>query len=382
MSSPRVKVMISAGEASGDLYASALARCLRTRHPEWDLFGCAGSRMLAEGVRPVMDQSKLHVVGLVEVLTHIPGIWGEYRKLVAAARAERPAVAVLTDSPDFHLRVARRLFQAGIPVVYLVAPQAWAWRSGRVKQMSRHLRKLLCIFPFEEKWFADRGVDAVYIGHPLARQVQPTLGKEDFCRRHGLDPARPLVALLPGSRPGQIRRHLPPVLEAAEMLRDTGAQFALGAAPGTDPTIFVNQMGSASIQVIVGETWNLLNAADVALAASGTVTMEAAMLATPMVTFYRVSAVSWRAGRWLVRTPFFTMVNLVAGRKVVPELMQSEATGARMAGEVRSLLLDPARRAAMSAELAAVAARLRTAHDPIELAADIVEKIVLHTKHA
>ena len=374
--------MISAGEASGDLYASALARVLLARHPDWELFGCAGPRMLEAGVRPVMDQSKLHVVGLVEVLTHIPGIWREYRKLVAVAQQKRPAVAVLTDSPDFHLRVARQLASAGIPVVYLVAPQAWAWRSGRVKQMRRDIRQLLCIFPFEEKWFGDRGVNTVYIGHPLARQVQPTLEKAEFCQRHGLDPARPLVALLPGSRPGEIRRHLPPVLEAVEKLRDTGAQFAIGAPPGTNPRIFVNQLGSASIQVIVGETWNLLYAADVALAASGTVTMEAAMLSTPMVTFYRVSGVSWRMGRWLVRTPFFTMVNLVAGRKVVPELMQSEANGTRMAEETRALLTDPVRRAAMRDALAEVAGRLRTAHDPIELAADIVEKIVLQTNHA
>ena len=374
--------MISAGEASGDLYASALARVLRARHPDWELFGCAGPRMLEAGVHPVMDQSKLHVVGLVEVLTHIPSIWREYRKLVAVAQQKRPAVAVLTDSPDFHLRVARRLAATGIPVVYLVAPQAWAWRSGRVKQMRRDLRQLLCIFPFEEKWFGDRGVNALYIGHPLARHVQPTMEKAEFCRHHGLDPARPLVALLPGSRPGEIRRHLPPVLEAVEKLKDTGAQFAIGAPPGTNPRIFVNQFGFSSIQVIVGETWNLLHAADVALAASGTVTMEAAMLSTPMVTFYRVSEVSWRIGRWLVQTPFFTMVNLIAGRKVVPELMQSEANGTRMAEETRALLTDPVRRAAMRDALAEVAGRLRTAHDPIELAADIVDKIVLQTNHA
>jgi lipid-A-disaccharide synthase len=376
------KILLSAGEASGDIYAAALARELKRRHPDWDLFGCPGERMRREGVRAVIDQAKLHVVGLVEVLTHIPGIWREFRKLVAAARDEKPAVAVLTDSPDFHLRVAKKLHNVNIPVVYLVAPQAWAWRAGRTKQMRRDLAHLLCIFPFEEPWFRQRGVPATYIGHPLAREIQPTLDRAAFRQKHHLDPNKPLVALLPGSRPGEIRRHLPAVFEAVDRLSATGAQFALGTPSAADPRIFVNQNARSSIQLIVGETWNLLAAADVALAASGTVTMEAALLGTPMVTFYRVNGVSWRAGRWLVRTPFFTMVNLVAEKKVVPELMQDEATGERLAEELRSLLIDAPRRDQQRRELAAVAARLRTAHDPIELAADIVEKLVLETNHA
>jgi lipid-A-disaccharide synthase len=378
----QTKILISAGEASGDLYAAQLARVLQKRHPDWELFGCPGARMLAEGVRPVMDQSKLHVVGLVEVVSHLPAIWREYRKLVAAARAERPAVAILTDSPDFHLRVARRLASWRIPVVYLVAPQAWAWRAGRTKSMRRDLRHLLCIFPFEEPWFRQRGVPATYIGHPLAHEIEAGAGAGDFRKRHGLHPDRPLVALLPGSRPGEIRRHLPAVFEAVRLLRDTGAQFALGTPPGADPRIFVNQNEPSSIQVIVGDTRNLLAAADAALAASGTVTMEAALLGTPMVTFYRVNPWSWRAGRWLVRTPFFTMVNLVAERKIVPELMQEEATGARMADEVRALLRDESARRRMRADLGEVSRRLRTAHDPIEVAADIVEKAVFETNHA
>ena len=377
-----MKLLISAGEASGDLYAAALAECLRRRHPDWELFGCAGERMRAAGVRAVMDQSKLHVVGLAEVLTHIPGIWREFRKLVAAAREEKPAVAVLTDSPDFHLRLATKLARQGVPVVYLVAPQAWAWREGRVKRMRRDLRQLLCIFPFEEQWFGERGVPTRYIGHPLARQVKPTASREEFRVRHGLALDRPLVALLPGSRPGEIARHLPPLRDAVDRLAQRGLQFALGTPPGMDARIFVNQMGSSSIQGIVGETWNLLHAADLALAASGTVTMEAALLGTPMVTFYRVNEWSWRAGRWLVRTPFFTMVNLVAGRKVVPELMQRDATGEQMAKELIHLLDQPQRMTEMRAALAEIASHLRTAHDPIELAADIVEKIAFETTHA
>jgi len=375
-------VLISAGEASGDIYAAALARRLRERHPDWTFAGCAGVRMQAAGVHPVIDQQKLHVVGLAEVVTHIPAIWREFRRLVDFAKRTQPAVAVLTDSPDFHLRVARKLKRQGVPVVYLVAPQAWAWRSGRTRQMQRDLRELLCIFPFEEAWFRARGVPARYIGHPLAREIQPTQTPAEFRRAHRLEAGRKLIALLPGSRPGEIRRHLPILLEAEKILKPRGYQFVLGAPPGTDPSIFVNQMPGSSIQGIVGETWNLLAAADLAIAASGTVTMEAALLGTPMVTFYRVNDWSWRAGRWLVQTPFFTMVNLVAEKKVVPELMQNEATGERIAAEVLDLFDHGARIPQMKADLAAVGERLRTAHDPIELAADIVEKIALESLHA
>ncbi len=370
------KVLISAGEPSGDLYAAALVQALRRRHPDLEFFGCAQPRMLAAGVRPVMDAAKLHVVGVFEVITHIPGIWAEYKKLLRAAEAERPALAILTDSPDFHLRVARQLARRRIPVVYLVAPQAWAWRAGRTRQMARDLRRLLCIFPFEEPWFRARGVPTDYIGHPLARQVKPATTREEFRREFGIPEGHQLVALLPGSRPGEIRRHLPILFDAVRELANRPISFVLGAVRGADERIFVNQMASASIQgtvrVIEGRTWDLLAAADLALAASGTVTVEAALLNTPMVTFYRVNSSSWVLGKLLVRTPYFTMANLIAERKLVPELMQNEATGPRLAEEAARLLDSPPQLAAMRASLAEVAERLKTGHDPIERAADIV----------
>lgn len=370
------KVLISAGEPSGDIYAAALVEALRRRHPDLEFFGCAQPRMLAAGVRPVMDAAKLHVVGVFEVITHIPGIWAEYKKLLRAADAEQPALAILTDSPDFHLRVARQLARRRIPVVYLVAPQAWAWRAGRTRQMARDLRRLLCIFPFEEPWFRARGVPTDYIGHPLARQVKPATTREEFRRELGVPDGHQLVALLPGSRPGEIRRHLPILFDAVRELANRPISFVLGAVRDADERIFVNQMASASIQgtvrVIEGRTWDLLAAADLALAASGTVTVEAALLNTPMVTFYRVNSSSWVLGKLLVRTPYFTMANLIAERKLVPELMQNEATGPRLAEEAARLLDSPPQLAAMRASLAEVAERLKTGHDPIERAADIV----------
>ena len=339
--------------------------------------------MLAAGVRPVMDAAKLHVVGLFEVITHIPGIWAEYRRLVRAADDEKPVLAILTDSPDFNLRVAHQLARRNIPVVYLVAPQAWAWRSGRTRQMARDLRRLLCIFPFEEAWFRERGVAAEYIGHPLARQVRRTMSTAEFRRELGVPDGHRLVALLPGSRPGEVRRHWPILREAVEKLKNRPISFVLGAVPSIGEQFFVNQMRSASIQcpvqVISGRTGDLLAAADLALAASGTVTVEAALLGTPMVTFYRVNAASWVLGKMLVRTPYFTMANLIAGEKLVPELMQSEATGSRLAAEAGRLLDSPASLEQMRAGLARVATLLNTGHDPIERAAEIVSGML--TEH-
>ena len=377
------KILISAGEPSGDRYAAALVQSLRRRHPTLEFFGCAQPRMLAAGVRPVMDAAKLQVVGLFEVITHIPGIWAEYRRLIRAADDERPVLAILTDSPDFNLRVAHQMARRNIPVIYLVAPQAWAWRSGRTRQMARDLRRLLCIFPFEEAWFRSRGVAAEYIGHPLARQVQRTVSTAEFRRELGIPEGNRLVALLPGSRPGEVRRHWPILREAVEKLKDRPISFVLGAVPSLGEQFFVNQMGSASIQsgvkVIAGRTGDLLAAADLALAASGTVTVEAALLGTPMVTFYRVNAASWALGKLLVRTPYFTMANLIAGEKLVPELMQSEATGLRLAEEAGRLLDSPASLEQMRAGLARVAMLLNTGHDPIERAADIVSGML--TEH-
>lgn len=371
------KILISAGEASGDFYAAGLIEALRRRRGDLDFFGCAQPRMRALGVREAMDAEILGVVGLVEVVTHLPGIYGEFRKLIDAARREKPDLAILTDSPDFNLRVATKLREMGVPVVYLVAPQAWAWRQGRVKRMRRDLRELLCIFPFEEKWFTDRGVPTRFIGHPMARHIRPQQSREAFFAQHHLDPTRPMVALLPGSRRGEILRHLPAVCEA---VRQIGAaspvQFVLGTPPSVGRKFFANQSLPESIHVIEGQTWDLLAHCDVAMAASGTVTMEAALLGAPTVSFYRVTGLSWLIGKFLVDVPFYTMVNLVAGKAVIPELMQENMTGDKLAAAVMRLLTHPPERENMKRGLAEVAQALRSDHDPFEYAARIVDEML------
>jgi lipid-A-disaccharide synthase len=372
------KILVSAGEASGDLYAALVIEELRRSQPETQFFGCTGPRLRASGVRTVVDAASLAVVGLLEVVGHIPRIYGEYRKLLAAAETERPDLAILTDSPDFHLRVARRLHRQGIPVVYLVAPQAWAWRKGRLRQMRRTLSHLLCIFPFEEAFFRREGVPATYIGHPLAGLVGPTLTRSEFFKKHRLAGSRPLVVMLPGSRRGEAARHLPALVDAAGRLnREQAVSFILPASVTTGAGFFRDRLGDSPIRVIEGESWDAMAHADVALAASGTVTVEAALLGTPMVTFYKVTPLSWIAGKFLVDVPFYSMVNLIAGRAVVPELMQGQMTGESLAREALRLLTDSAARQAMKAGLADVKEKLAQLGMPApRRAAALIEDIL------
>jgi len=370
-------ILVSAGEASGDLYAAMLVEELRRMWPQARYFGVAGPRLAAAGVEPVVDARDLAVVGLVEVLAHIPRIYRRYRTLLAAARERRPRLAILTDAPDFHLPLARRLARQGVPVVQLVAPQVWAWRRGRIKRMRRDLRGLLCIFPFEEQFFADQGLKATYIGHPLSRVVAPETSRAEFFRKHRLPLERPMVAVLPGSRRMEAARHLPVLVDAVErMYREQAASFVLAAAPATGAEFLRQRIGGAPIQVVEGETWDAIAHADLALAASGTVTVEAALLGTPMVAFYKVAPLSWLAGKFLVRVPFYSMVNVIAGRPLIPELMQSEMTGPRLAAEALRLLRDPEARGRMKEGLSEVRRRLSGKQEPMRAAAEAVRELM------
>ena len=350
-----MQFLVSAGEASGDMYAAELVRHLRQHWPAATFYGCAGSKLQAEGVKPVIDAASLSVVGLAEVVVHLPRIYGQYRQLLRYAREHKPDAAILTDNPDFHLRLARHLKRLGVPIFYLVAPQVWAWRQGRVKTIRKLVDKLFCLFPFEEPWFRERGVDALYIGHPLATMVHTTCSAAEFRGKHGLPADGLLLALLPGSRPGEALRHLPILLEAVMLLkrRRPDASFILATPKGfAENKVFENfqeRISALSIKVIENETWDAIGHSSLALAASGTVTMEAAVLGTPMITFYKVTALSWRAGRRLVKVPYLSMVNLIAGRLVVPELIQDDMTAGGLAAAAEELLSSGERMARMRA---------------------------------
>lgn len=347
-------------------------------YPSAKFYGCAGPRLQQLGVEPVIDSASLAVVGLAEVVGHLPRIYGEYRKLVRYARAHPPDAAILTDSPDFHLRLARHLKRAGVPVFYLVAPQVWAWRQGRVRQISRLVDQLFCLFPFEEAWFRERGVDATYIGHPLAQLVRTATTREEFFDQHQLPKSSRLVVLLPGSRVGEARRHLPVLLETVARLRSRVADlsFVLAIPKGfrTEEAIanFREPIQASSIQIVENQTWDSIGHADLALAASGTVTVEAAVLGTPMVTFYKVTALSWYGARHLVKVPFLSMVNLIAGRQIVPELIQKDMTPEKLAEAAEALLTSDARAGQMRADLAAVRNSLTREGDPLRRTAETI----------
>jgi lipid-A-disaccharide synthase len=369
-------VLISAGEASGDYYAALLLEELRRRWPETPFFGCGGPHLRAAGLRTVVRAEDLAVVGIVEVIGHLPRIWRRFRELVGEARRIRPDLAILTDSPDFHFRMAKKLKKMGIPVIYLVAPQVWAWREGRVKTMRRIIDRLLCIFPFEEPWFRARNVPAAYIGHPLAGRVKPRLPREEFFRKHNLSLTRQLVTVLPGSRPSEVLRHIPAIVQAARILsQDRDLSFVLPASPHCGAAFFQQALAGSPIRAIEGEAWDAMAHCDLALAASGTVTVEAALLGAPMVTFYRVTPLTYAIGKPLVKTPFFSMVNLIAEKAVVPELIQEDMTGERIAAAAVPLLNEGPIRAKMKEELAVVAAKLSGEADAIQSAADEVTAV-------
>jgi lipid-A-disaccharide synthase len=365
-----IRLFISAGETSGDTYAAWLLEALKRRLPSAEYFGCAGPRLRAAGCEALIESESIAVVGLAEVVTEIPRVWRHYRALIAEAIRRQPDVAVLVDAPDFNLRLARRFRRQGIPVFYLVAPQVWAWRRWRVRQIRRRVDRLACIFPFEEAWFRERGVNAEYIGHPLAARVKPTVSRQEFFAAHGLAAGRPLLALLPGSRQREAALNLPAMLEAAAQV---DAQ-ALVAVPPELP------LAGVTIPVVRGATYDALAHADVALVASGTVTIETALLGTPMVVVYRVTEPTWLLGRLLVSTRFYSMVNLVAGRAVVPELIQDAFTPKNAAEEINRLLGDPGARSHMKVGLAEVASKLSAVSDPMDRAAgriiELLEKRV------
>jgi lipid-A-disaccharide synthase len=370
------QILISAGEASSDMYAARLATALRERTSA-KFFGMGGPRMAAAGVELVADYHEVAVVGIAEVLHKIPAVIAVQNRLKREAQRRNAALAILVDSPGTHLGVARRLKQIGVPVGYFIGPQVWAWRAGRVRIVKRRVARMVVIFPFEEKIYRDAGVPVDFVGHPLVDVVKPTMTRAEFIARHNLDPGRPIVTILPGSRPNEIAQNYPRVIQACERLaKSANVQFVHAAAPGLSAEFFARYaQPTIEIRRVEGATYDALAAADCAIVASGTATIEAALLGTPMVVIYRVTPTSAFILRRMVRTPFFSMVNLIAGRRVVPELIQDDFTPAAVETEVRRLLDPPAARDEMKSGLAEVRAKLGPG-GAIERAADIFARML------
>ncbi|HXN22998.1 MAG TPA: lipid-A-disaccharide synthase [Candidatus Dormibacteraeota bacterium] len=369
-------ILVSAGEVSGDMYAARLAKALQQR-ANVSLFGLGGTHMHEAGVELVADNSEVAVVGISEVFQRLPVLRRAMRRLVFEAERRKPPLAVLVDFPGFHLRLARKLRRRGIRNVYFVCPQFWAWRPWRARLVRRRFAQALCIFPFEEEFYRDAGVRVQFIGHPLVGEVKAGASREEFFRAHHLDHAIPLVTLLPGSRPGELRHHLPVLAEACRLLHhERPIQFVVAAAPGMDMIEWGASLSKkVAIEIVAGATYDALAAADVAVVSSGTATIETALLDTPMVVVYRLSRVTAFVAKPLVRTPFFAMVNLVAGRQVVPELIQKDFTPQRLASEVSHLLDSAAARDEMRRGLAMARARLGPP-GAVERAAEIIARMI------
>jgi lipid-A-disaccharide synthase len=356
-----MRVMLSCGEASGDLYAGALVRALRVRQPQIDVFGLGGERFAAAGGRLVGDYRGLTVTGLVEAVRVLPDSFAMYRKLVAAARAEQPDVLVLIDYPDFNFRLMAAIKRLGVPIVYYVSPQLWAWRSGRIQTMKALVDRVLPIFPFEQALYQSAGIDVTFVGHPLVDLVEVGESREALARRLDLDPARPIVALLPGSRPNELQRLVPVLAAAVPRIASAvvGTQFLVARAPNLQDSYFGPFHGSgAPLRVVEGATDDVLAASDAVITASGTATVQAALHGKPMVVVYRLSPVTYKLGRPLVRVSMFSMVNLVAGERVVRELIQDDCTPEAVAAEAVELLTNHDRVAEMRDQLAAVREKL------------------------
>jgi lipid-A-disaccharide synthase len=399
-----LRILISAGEASGEMYGAQLIEALQRaskKHAELrsagqpgaavpteaspfdqpSFFGVGGARMRAAGCDTVVDANDLAVVGITEILSHLPKILGLYRRLIAEADRRRPDLAIVIDSPAFNWRVARQMKKRGVPTVYYVAPQFWAWRQGRVRLLRDYIDKVLVIFPFEERFFRDRGVDATFVGHPLAELPRPAIGRGDYAAEFHLDPAKPWITLMPGSRVKEVRMNLPTILQSAAQL-GPAYEFLLPVAPTLDrnflASLISHEVGERKI-TMVPEALPALAQARAGIVASGTATVEAAMMNTPFVMVYRVSPLTYLLGKPRVKVPRFAMVNLIAEEEIVPELVQHDFTAARVVARMNQILPDGAARERMLVGLAGVRARLRppqaasgAAQHPADRAAGII----------
>ncbi|WP_420237649.1 lipid-A-disaccharide synthase [Telmatobacter bradus] len=374
-------IFISAGEASGEHYGALLTaeldRKLRAAGQEPRFFGMGGERMAAAGLERVVRAEDVAVMGLTEVVRHLPRIYGEFRKLKRSIRERRPSLAILIDLPDIHLRLAREFHRLGIPVLYFVSPQLWAWKKHRIKQVQQFVRRMAVIFPFEEQFYREHGVKADFVGHPLADLPLPTISREQFAAENGLHPGRTWVALLPGSRPHEIRDHLPELIEAAwrlaqpkENLTDSPTEafeFMIPLAPTLtvqqqEAVLMLTEKLAGALPVrLVDDARAALFHARASVVASGTATVEAALIGNPFVVVYRVSPLTFAIAKRLVTVEHVAMANLIAGHRMVPELIQQDFSAEKIVQEMERLLPDGPDRQSMLEELAEMGRVLRTA---------------------
>ncbi|MBK8464388.1 MAG: lipid-A-disaccharide synthase [Chloracidobacterium sp.] len=364
------KIMIIAGESSGDTHAAKLVRAMREMDTDAAIqfFGAAGPKMRQEGVEAIVESDGLSIVGLAEIAAALPIFLSAFRDLKAAAISQRPEVVILVDFPDFNLKLARALKRKGFHVVYYISPQLWAWRKYRISSVKKNIDLMLTILPFEKDWYAKHGIENVeYVGSPLAREVHSDVGKEEFCRKHGLAPDRPIISLLPGSRQKEIVRILPVMLEAAAKIskQNSNVQFLVALASERNRSDVEKAVDGAvsdglelsGVKKIEGETYDALNASDAAAVTSGTATLEAGIIGTPMAIVYKTSALNYKLFEPLIDVPHYGLINLIAEKRVAKELIQDEFTPKSLSDELLRLL-EPNANSEMRSELKIAADKL------------------------
>lgn len=388
-----LRIMIVAGEASGDAHAAKLVRALRDAAPEvrFEFFGAAGPRMRDEGVDAVVRADDLSIVGLIEIAAALPLFLGAYRDLKRAAAQRRPDVVVLVDFPDFNLKLARSLKKRGLMVVYYISPQLWAWRKHRVRIVKKYVDLMLTILPFEKEWYAKHDVKNVeYVGSPLAREVHPSMSKKEFCNAHGLDMSRPIVAMLPGSRGKEIARIMPVMLRCAAHVAANrpDVQFLIALASRKDLAkvrSLINGSGKDEslpevLPVVVQQTYDALSSADAAAVTSGTATLEAGLLGTPMAVVYKTSALNYHVLEPMINVEHYGLINLIAGKRVAKELIQEDFTAEALSAELLRLL-TPKVNSSARRELQGAADRLGHG-GASKRAADAIFALLEHKRHS
>ena len=376
---PAPQILVVAGEASGDAHAAELVAALKAQRPDLRFFGMGGSRLAAQGVELLYGAHEVNVMGITEVLPKIPRILQVMRGLAEAAAERRPACAILVDIPDFNLRLAARLKKLGIPVAYYVSPMIWAWRRGRVKTIAKLVDRMLCILPFEEDFYREAGVVARYVGSPVVEQVPSPASASSFRQKLGLPEGTPTLALLPGSRMSEIRRILPAMVGAAKQLvaERPGLQVVVPVAPTIPREEILSRFEGSGVRPVLveGRAPEVVGASDAAIVASGTAALEAGLMQRPLVVVYRVSLVTYLVGRLMLKVAHVALVNLLANRRVVPELLQGDMTPERIAGEIRRLWVPGAPREEMLQGLEEVRTRLG-AHGAAARAAEAVLELL------
>ncbi len=356
------KVLVIAGEASGDLHGAGVVRALKARRPDLEIFGVGGDKMAAAGMDNIFHVRELAVMGFLEVVKHLPVIKAVERTLSAVVAGKQPDVLLLIDYPGFNLRFAAKVRRPGMRIVYYISPQVWAWNPGRVKKMLPVVDKMLVVFEFERELYTRAGIDAEFVGHPILETVAEPQDRKGFCRRYDLDTDKPILGLFPGSRKQEIERIFPAMLGAARILHaKLGVQPVVGVSSLLDYEYVKGFIRDDSpVRLLQNATHDVMRNSDLAVVTSGTATLETGYFGTPMIVVYRTSWLTYLIGRMLVRVKNIGLVNIVAGRAVVPELIQHRATPARIAAEAERILSDPAVGKAMSADLGVIRARLGT----------------------